>query len=64
MFLHRLCGSQWFSLASALLRRLVEDRLGRLRSPARVVYGQAQYSADNAAGVASIGMRRYLEEHS
>ena len=50
--------------SSALLRRLVGDRLGRLRSPARVIYGQAQYSADNAAGVASIGMRRYLEEHS
>ena len=50
--------------SSALLRRLVGDRLGRLRSPARVIYGLAQYSADNAAGVASIGMRRYLEEHS
>ena len=49
--------------SSALLRRLVGDRLSRLRSPVRVLYGQAQYSADNAAGVASIGMRRYLEEH-
>ena len=50
--------------SSALLRRLVGDRLSRLRSPVRVLYGQAQYSADNAAGVASIGMQRYLEEHS
>ena len=50
--------------SSALLRRLVGDRLSRLRSPVRVLYGQAQYSADNAAGVASIGMQRYLKEHS
>ena len=50
--------------SSTLLRKLVGDRLGRLRSQVRVLYGQAQYSADNAAGVASIGMRRYLKEHS
>ena len=50
--------------SSALLRRLVGDRLSRLRSPVRVLYGQAQYSADNAAGVASIGMQRYLKGHS
>lgn len=50
--------------SSALLRRLAGERLSRLRSPVRVLYGQAQYSADNAAGVASIGMRRYLEKHS
>ena len=46
--------------SSQLLRRLMDQRLRRLRAPFRVRYGQPQYSADNAVGVASIGMRAYL----
>lgn len=49
--------------SSTLLRELVANRLSRLRAPVRVIYGQPRYSADNAAGVARIGLRRYLSEH-
>ena len=49
--------------SSLLLRRQVGERLQKLRSPVRVLYGQPQYSADNAAGVAHIGMQNYLKQH-
>ena len=48
-------------VASSLrLRRQVERRLVKLRSPVRVMFGQPCYSGDNAAGVARIGMKNYL----
>lgn len=50
--------------SSTLLRALVSQRLQKQRMPVRLLFGQPQYSADNAAGVASIGMRRYLNENS
>ena len=45
--------------SSTLLRQMIEARLLKLRSPLQVLYGQPRFSADNAAGVASIGMQRY-----
>lgn len=50
--------------SSTLLRRLLQERLQKQRVPISVMFGQPQYSADNAAGVAAIGMRRYLQENS
>ncbi|MCI5957008.1 MAG: O-sialoglycoprotein endopeptidase [Clostridiales bacterium] len=48
-------------VASSLrLRGLVEQRLLKLRSPVKVMFGQPCYSGDNAAGVARIGMKNYL----
>ncbi len=47
-------------MSSTLLRELLQRRLQKLRSPVHVVFGQPQYSADNAAGVARIGMEHFL----
>ena len=49
--------------SSILLRRLVKERLAKQRTPLELLFGQPQYSADNAAGVAAIGMRKYLEQY-
>lgn len=49
--------------SSMLLRRLLKERLKKQRTPVDVLFGQPQYSADNAAGVAAIGMRQYLMQH-
>ena len=49
--------------SSTLLRALLVQRMQKLRSPAALLFGQPQYSADNAAGVAAIGMRRFMEEN-
>ena len=46
--------------SSTLLRRELARRLGKQRRPIEVLFGQPQYSADNAAGVAAIGMKKYL----
>ncbi len=47
-------------VASSLrLRRLLDERLAKLRSPVRAMFGQPCYSGDNAAGVAWIGMKNY-----
>jgi len=46
--------------SSVLLRKMLLNRLQKMRKPIDVLFGQPQYSADNAAGVAAIGMRRYL----
>ena len=46
--------------SSTLLRRELSRRLGKQRRPLEVLFGQPQYSADNAAGVAAIGMKKYL----
>lgn len=48
--------------SSTLLRSEVVKRLKKQRKPIQVLFGQPQYSADNAAGVAAIGMKRLLEE--
>ncbi|MEG1890781.1 MAG: O-sialoglycoprotein endopeptidase [Clostridia bacterium] len=48
--------------SSALLRELVMARLRKLRAPLQLLFGQPQFSADNAAGVASIGMEHFLAQ--
>ena len=46
--------------SSSLLRALIPKRLGKLGSTLDIRFGKPEYSADNAAGVALLGMRRYL----
>lgn len=46
--------------SSTLLREMLFKRLSKMRSPVSVVFGQPCYSADNAAGVAWLGMQKYL----
>lgn len=46
--------------SSTLLRTLVAERLRKLRVPLEAIYGQPRYSADNAVGVAKIGMDAFL----
>jgi len=48
--------------SSTLLRQQLVRRLAKQRKPVEVIFGQPQYSADNAAGVAAIGMKKYLEQ--
>ena len=50
--------------SSTLLRELLCKRLSKQRKPIRVLFGQPQYSADNAVGVAAIGMKQYLKQES
>lgn len=45
--------------SSLLLRKAVARRLQKQRKSIRLFFGQPQFSADNAAGVAAIGMRRF-----
>jgi len=47
---------------SQLLRKLTRQRLQKNRSKIQLVFGQSQYSADNAAGVAWLGMQQYLKK--
>ena len=49
--------------SSTLLRKLLEKRLKKAGSRISVIFGDPRYSADNAAGVAAIGMQRYLTEN-
>ena len=49
--------------SSTLLREQLKHRLAKQRVKIDVIFGQPQYSADNAAGVAAIGMRKFLEQH-
>jgi N6-L-threonylcarbamoyladenine synthase len=46
--------------SSALLRDMVAKRLAKLGCGAEIRFGRPEYSGDNAAGVAWLGMRRYL----
>jgi len=50
--------------SSSLLRDMLEARLrkagGTVGSPIEVVFGRPEYSGDNAAGIAVLGVRRYL----
>ncbi|NLI21302.1 MAG: hypothetical protein GX418_07140 [Clostridiales bacterium] len=48
--------------SSTLLRKLIADRMSRLNRTLDLRFGKPEYSADNAAGVAWLGMRRYLAE--
>ena len=48
--------------SSHLLRELIRNRLAKNGAPVTVHFGQAQYSADNAAGIAWLGMKRYLQQ--
>ena len=48
--------------SSTLLREQLIRRLAKQRRNIEVLFGQPQFSADNAAGVAAIGMRKYLEQ--
>ena len=48
--------------SSTLLREQLNRRLAKQRRNIEVLFGQPQFSADNAAGVAAIGMRKYLEQ--
>ena len=50
--------------SSVLLRKQLMRRLAKQRKQIEVLFGQPAYSADNAAGVAAIGMQTYLEQHS
>ena len=49
--------------SSALLREQLKRRLAKQRVKIDVMFGQPQYSADNAAGVAAIGMKKFLQEN-
>ena len=45
--------------SSALLRELILKRADKLGAKFAIRFGKPEYSADNAAGVALLGMRRY-----
>jgi N6-L-threonylcarbamoyladenine synthase len=45
--------------SSSLLKELLRDRIKKRRLSLTVHFGQAQYAADNAAGVAVIGLEEY-----
>ncbi len=47
--------------SSALLREWIPARLIKLGCYANILFGKREYASDNAAGVARLGMRRYLE---
>ena len=49
--------------SSTLLREQLKRRIAKQRRNIVVLFGQPQFSADNAAGVAAIGMKKYLEQH-
>jgi N6-L-threonylcarbamoyladenine synthase len=49
--------------SSTLLRELLQKRLTKAGSRIRVIFGDPRYSSDNAAGVAAIGMQRWLTDH-
>ncbi len=48
--------------SSTLLRELLARRLDKAGARLCLHFGRPEYSADNAAGVALLGMRRYLTE--
>ena len=47
--------------SSKLLRELLRQRLAKLRCPVEVFFGDPRYSADNAAGVAELGLEQYRQ---
>ena len=48
--------------SSMLLRAMLEKRLQKAGAKLTAHFGKPEYSADNAAGVALLGIRRYLAE--
>lgn len=48
--------------SSVLLRQLVAKRLGKLGCKLDLRFGKPEYSGDNAAGIAWLGMKRFLAE--
>ena len=50
--------------SSTLLRQQLIKRLNKQRKCIAVYFGEPKYSADNAAGVAAIGMKKYLSEQA
>ncbi len=48
--------------SSTLLRTKLKARLAKQRKKINVMFGEPAYSADNAAGVAAIGMKKYLSQ--
>lgn len=48
--------------SSQLLREMIRKRMKKTRTNITVLFGENAYSSDNAAGVARIGMERYLRE--
>lgn len=50
--------------SSQRLRTLVRQRLGKMRNKPELLFGQSRYSADNAAGVACIGLEKYIKTKS
>ena len=46
--------------SSLLLRRLLAERLSKVRVPLTLYFGEPQYSADNAAGVARLCRERWM----
>lgn len=47
--------------SSALLRRLLTDRVRKRGLPLKLHFGQAEYAGDNAAGVAAIGVKKFRQ---
>ena len=50
--------------SSERLRCEIHKRLSKQRNPVKVVYGRKEFSADNAAGVASLGMQYWKKEQA
>ena len=48
--------------SSTLLRELLARRLEKMGAKLELHFGRPEYSADNAAGVALLGMQRYQAE--
>lgn len=48
--------------SSLLLREWILKRIQKTNIPMNILFGEKQYSADNAAGVARIGMRQWQKE--
>ena len=50
--------------ASALLRRLLEERRAKTRGCPEIVFGRPEMSGDNAVGVALIGVQQFIIHNS
>ncbi len=48
-------------VSSPRFRKMLLQRIARAKSPVRAYFARPEYSGDNAVGVASIGVKRYLE---
>ena len=50
--------------SSERLRTLTRQRLDKIRNRPELLFGQSMYSADNAAGVACLGLEKYIKTKS